>query len=67
MNSHPKRVLCVEDKEDTCSMISAMLGLINCEAVSASTFNEARQRIREEQFDLYLLDNWLPGGTGIDL
>jgi DNA-binding response OmpR family regulator len=67
MTPHPKRVLCVEDEEDTCLMISALLGLINCEAVSAQTIDAARQQIRKEQFDLYLLDNWLPGGTGIEL
>lgn len=67
MNPHRKRVLCVEDEEDTCSLISALLGLINCEAVSAQTFDEARQKIHGELFDLYLLDNWLPGGTGIQL
>lgn len=67
MNPHRKRVLCVEDEEDTCALISALLGLINCEAVSAQSLNEARLKIREERFDLYLLDNWLPGGTGIQL
>ncbi|HKR01947.1 MAG TPA: response regulator [Pyrinomonadaceae bacterium] len=67
MNPHRKRVLCVEDEEDTCSMITSLLGLIDCQVVSAQTFDEARQKIREERFDLYLLDNWLPGGTGLDL
>jgi DNA-binding response OmpR family regulator len=67
MHPRRKRVLCVEDEEDTCSMISALLSLINCEAVLAQSLIEARQKIREERFDLYLLDNWLPGGTGIDL
>jgi DNA-binding response OmpR family regulator len=67
MNPHPKRVLCVEDEEDTCLMITSLLGLLNCEVVSAQTFDEARRRIAEEEFDLFLLDNWLPGGTGIDL
>jgi DNA-binding response OmpR family regulator len=48
-------------------MITSLLGLIDCEVVSAQTFDDARQQISEEPFDLYLLDNWLPGGTGIDL
>ena len=67
MNPHRKRILCVEDDENTCSMISSLLGLISCEVVTAQTFNEALQRISEERFDLYLLENWLPGGSGIDL
>jgi len=67
MNSHPKRVLCVEDEEDISSMIVSLLSLIECEVVLARTFDEAHRKIREEHFDLYLLDNWLPGGSGIEL
>jgi DNA-binding response OmpR family regulator len=67
MNPHPKRVLCVEDEEDTRLMITSLLGLINCEVVTAQTLDEARRRLSVERFDLYLLDNWLPGGSGIDL
>ena len=67
MNPHRKRVLCVDDEEDTSLLISSLLGLINCEVVSARTFDEARQKISRERFDLYLLDNWLPGGSGVDL
>jgi DNA-binding response OmpR family regulator len=67
MLPHRKRVLCVEDDADVCSMITSLLGLLGYEVVSAETVNEALTRIKDEPFDLYLLDNWLPGGSGIEL
>ena len=67
MTPRQKRVLCVEDETDISEMISSLLGLYDCEVVAALTFDDALQRISEERFDLYLLDNWLPGGSGIEL
>jgi DNA-binding response OmpR family regulator len=67
MTPHQKRVLCVEDDADTCSMISSLLGLINCQVTSAGTAAEAREKIKVDKFDLYILDNWLPGASGVEL
>lgn len=67
MPRQARRVLCVEDDEDTCKMLSSLLGLINCETSSAATAAEALDKIATEHFDLYLLDNWLPGGSGVEL
>jgi DNA-binding response OmpR family regulator len=67
MNPHPKRVLCVDDDEDTCTLMSSLLDLISCETVQAGTFEEGKRKIAEGRYDLYLLDNWLPGGSGIEL
>ncbi len=68
MPSHAKRVLCVEDDEDTCMMLRDLLGLIDCEVTTAATAAEALELIaRRGRFDLYLLDNWLPGGSGVEL
>jgi DNA-binding response OmpR family regulator len=67
MPRQARRVLCVEDDEDTCKMLSSLLGLINCETSTAETFAEALDKIATERFDLYLLDNWLPGGSGVEL
>jgi DNA-binding response OmpR family regulator len=67
MPRQTRRVLCVEDDEDTCKMLSSLLGLINCETASAATAAEALDKIASERFDLYLLDNWLPGGSGVEL
>jgi DNA-binding response OmpR family regulator len=62
-----KRVLCVEDDESTCSMLCGLLGLIGCEVVTAGNVPDALSKISGTSFDLYLLDNWLPGGSGVDL
>jgi OmpR-family two-component system manganese-sensing response regulator len=67
MIPHQKRVLCVEDDADTCAMITGLFGLINCEVTSAGTADEAREKIKDDNFDLYILDNWLPGGSGVEL
>jgi DNA-binding response OmpR family regulator len=67
MPRQTRRVLCVEDDEETCKMLSSLLGLINCEATSTATAAEALDKIATERFDLYLLDNWLPGGSGVEL
>lgn len=67
MPPHPKRVLCVDDDEDTCSMLCGLLGLVGWEVATASTAAEALKLIAGERFDLYLLDNWLPGGSGVEL
>ena len=66
MTSHPRRILCVEDDEDTCSMLRSLLGLIGCDVLTAATVAEASELIARERFDLYLLDNWLPGGSGVE-
>lgn len=67
MTPYDKRILCVEDDEETCTMLSGLLGLIDCEAATATTATEALGLIARGRFDLYLLDNWLPGGSGVDL
>jgi two-component system, OmpR family, alkaline phosphatase synthesis response regulator PhoP len=48
-------------------MLSGLLGLIDCRTVTATSMDEALERIAVERFDLYLLDNWLPGGSGVEL
>ena len=67
MPPHAGRILCVDDDEDTCQMLSGLLGLIDCQATTAATAAQALELIARGQFDLYLLDNWLPGGGGVEL
>ena len=67
MPPQAKRILCVEDDDDTSSMLCSILGLINCEVSTAGTVADALDKIGAEHFDLYLLDSWLPGGGGVDL
>ena len=67
MSPQRARVLCVDDDQDTCEMVSALLRLIGCEVATAHSADEAEEMIRGRGFDLYLLDNWLPGGSGVEL
>jgi two-component system, OmpR family, alkaline phosphatase synthesis response regulator PhoP len=67
MHPHKKQILCVEDDDETCLLIANLLSLINCDVMTVQSVKEALQKIEDEKFDLYLLDNWLPGGSGIEL
>lgn len=67
MQPHKKRILCVDDDEDVCLMITNLLGFIGYQVTTVQTVPDALKSIREDKFDLYLIDNWLPGGSGIDI
>lgn len=61
------RVLCVDDNEDFCEMLSIQLKLLRIEANTVATAAQALWAIQAERFDLYLLDSWLPGVDGFEL
>ena len=60
-----KRILCVEDHQDTCEMIAYLLR--DYTVVGAYSLAEGLRRTTSESFDLYLLDYNLPDGTGLEL
>jgi CheY-like chemotaxis protein len=60
-----KRILCVEDHDDTCELIAALLN--DCKVISAKTKTEALHRALSEKFDLYILDYHLPDTTGLEI
>ena len=60
-----KSILCVDDNNDTCEMLSIVFS--EYDFVSAPNLQKARALIGERDFDLYILDNWLPDGSGVDL
>jgi PAS domain S-box-containing protein len=60
------RLLYVEDDEDLISVIRAALaGRVHI--VPARSLREAEELLREEKFDLVILDQLLPDGNGINL
>jgi len=61
-----KRILCVEDNEDTCFILEALLGRQEYEVVSAPDAEEALRLIGSEKFDLYVVDTALPAMSGLD-
>lgn len=68
MSSIPlRRVLCVDDDEDSREMLSTLLNLDLIEAKAVGTAAEALSSIQAERFDLYLLDSFLPDLDGFEL
>jgi DNA-binding response OmpR family regulator len=64
-NQQKKRVLCVEDHKDTCELLRMILA--NHTLVFVGNFADGLFSARRRYFDLYLLDNWLPDGSGVEL
>lgn len=60
------RVLCVDDDQDACEMLSVLLNAYEIDASCAPSAAEAWLKIKAERFDLYLLDAWLPGLDGFE-
>ena len=61
------RILCVEDDLDSLQMLSMLLMSNGYEVVCADDSKNALQIAQEQQFDLLLLDNWLPELSGVEL
>lgn len=62
-----RRILYVEDHEDTREYVSFLLGRSEMEVVATESVAAALALARDEKFDLYLLDNWLGDMSGFDL
>jgi DNA-binding response OmpR family regulator len=60
-----KRILLVEDYEDERDL--AALILAEYALVTARDFNEGLRLARRGGFDLYILDSWMPGKSGVEL
>jgi DNA-binding response OmpR family regulator len=61
------RVLYIEDHEDTRELVTLVLKQRCVEVVTGSTIASALELAGSQYFDLYLLDSWLPDGSGLDL
>lgn len=61
------RVLYIEDHEDTRELVTLVLEQRSIEVVTGSTIESGVTLARSQHFDLYLLDSWLPDGSGLDL
>ncbi|HEU4834836.1 MAG TPA: response regulator [Pyrinomonadaceae bacterium] len=62
-----RRVLYIEDHEDTRELVSLVLEQRNFEVVTGATIATGVALAGSQEFDLYLLDSWLPDGSGLDL
>ena len=63
-----RRILCVDDDEDTCDLLKAMPGMADLDVVAVPDAAEALRLIAGERFDLYVLDGEMPPGfSGLTL
>jgi len=60
-------ILCVDDHEDTCELVSFMLKPEGYNVVSVHDGNQALDIIGKRQFALIILDYHLPGVSGVEL
>ena len=61
------RVLYIEDHEDTRELVTLVLEQKSFEVVTGTTIASGVELAESEHFDLYLLDSWLPDGSGLEL
>lgn len=66
-NLKTRRILYIEDHEDTRELVTLLLAQKSYEVITGSTIESGVALAGSEQFDLYLLDSWLPDGSGLDL
>jgi DNA-binding response OmpR family regulator len=67
MVSPKARILCTEDDPDTRDLIILVLNQHGFEAESTENADSAIALAKSKQFDLYLVDGWLPGISGVGL
>ena len=61
------RILYAEDDADTRELVTLVLEMQNCQVIATGSHDEALRLARAEHFDLYLIDNWMPGTSGVRL
>jgi two-component system, OmpR family, alkaline phosphatase synthesis response regulator PhoP len=67
LNRNTPRVLYIEDHEDTRELVTLVLEQKCIEVVTGSTIRSGVALAGSQEFDLYLLDSWLPDGSGLEL
>ncbi len=67
MPSSKRQILCVEDHEDTCFMLSSLLMHENYKAQLVNNIDEALRVVNDEAYDLFIVDKQLPDGSGLEL
>ena len=67
MRAQPADILYLEDHDDTVELVTLVLSRNNYNVVAAKNYDDALLLAHTRAFDLYLIDNWVTGGSGIDL
>jgi CheY-like chemotaxis protein len=67
MSSDRYRILCADDHDDTCFLLSTLLNSWGYEVRSAGSVEETLTIAGMEHFDLFILDYYYRDGSGVDL
>ncbi len=67
MQLNKRHILYIEDHEDTRELVTLILEERNYQVTTDQTIAGGLKSARSQDFDLYLLDSWLPDGSGIEL
>lgn len=67
MNVSIPHILFIDDHEDSRKLVSFVLTRNNCCVILDDCLDKALPLARTRCFHPYLVDNWMPGGSGIDL
>lgn len=67
MVDQKSRILCTEDDPDTRELIVLVLTGRGFDVRCTDSADEAISLAKSEPFDLYLVDNWMPGLSGPEL
>ncbi len=67
MRSPKRRILYSEDDPDSRELIKFVFTRSGYEVVCAESGPKALDLAQREQFDLFLIDNWMPDLTGVEL
>lgn len=62
-----RRILFIEDHQDTRELVTFVLEASGYSVTSETTVAAALRLAKTARFDLYLMDNWLPDGEGVEL
>jgi len=62
-----RRILFIEDHDDTRELVKLVLESSGYAVTADVTVSAALRLASTGKFDLYLIDNWLPDGAGVDL
>lgn len=67
MQPTKRRILCVDDDEDTCFLLTTLLEREGFEAKCVESVEQGLELARRDSFNLYILDAWFSRGSGIGL
>jgi DNA-binding response OmpR family regulator len=67
MPSPKGRILCTEDDTDTRDLLIFILRSEGYDVTCTDNTEQTISLAKSQTFDLYLVDSWLPGGSGVTL